>query len=276
MDYIPPEMREDIGEIELAIDHKIPKLVELKDIKGDFHLHSNFDFHQSHGPGLNSLEEMVQKSIELGYEYIALSDHAPAIKNSEKEIIALVGKRTKEVDRLKEKYKKDVRVLNSLEVDILTDGTLSIPNEALETLDVCNIGVHSAHQMDKDKMTARILKALSNPFAKILVHPTGRRLLYRPSYDADWEAIFSYCAEHKKAVEVNGTPDRLDLRDDLIRMASEIGCFFVVNTDAHETSQMDNMRFGADLARRGWLQSKQIINTWEWEKVKDFFEVKQY
>ena len=129
-------------------------------------------------------------------------------------------------------------------------------------------------QMEKDKMTVRILKALENPYAKILVHPTGRRLLSRPSYEADWEEIFRFCAKNKKALEVNATPDRLDLRDDLIRVAAELGCMFVINTDAHEIAQMDNMRFGVDLARRGWLSSKQVINTWEWKKVREFFEIK--
>lgn len=275
MQLIPPEMREDVGEIELAIEHKIPKLVQLKDIKGDFHIHSNFEFNQSHGPGINTLEEMVQKAQELGYEYIALSDHSPAFKiNKAEEITKLVAKRTEEVERLKKKYMKSVRVLNSLEVDILSDGTLSVPDESLATLDICNIGVHSGHQSDKENMTTRILKALENPYAKILVHPTGRKLLSRPSYEADWEIIFKYCAAHKKALEVNGTPDRMDLRDDLIRMASALGCMFVIDTDAHQISQMDNMRFGVDLARRGWLESKQVINTWEWRKVKEFFGIK--
>lgn len=274
MQMIPPEMREDLGEIELAIKHEIPKLVELKDIKGDLHLHSNFDINQSHGPGLTTLTEIVKNAEKIGYEYIALSDHAPAFKiNDSKRISELVARRTSHIEELK-KNTKNIRVLNSLEVDILPDGTLSVPDASLETLDICNIGVHSSHQMDKDKMTDRILKALENPFAKILVHPTGRRLLSRPSYDADWEQIFEYCAKNNKALEVNGTPDRLDLRDDLIRMAKDMGCMFVINTDAHDLEQMDNMKFGVDLARRGWLESKHVINTWEWEKVKKFFGIK--
>jgi DNA polymerase (family 10) len=274
MQMIPPEMREDLGEIELAIKHEIPKLVELKDIKGDFHLHSNFDINQSHGPGLTTLAEIVKNAEKIGYEYIALSDHAPAFKiNDAKRISELVAKRTSEIEKIK-KNTKNIRVLNSLEVDILPDGTLSVPDESLKTLDICNIGVHSSHQMDKDKMTMRILKALENQYAKILVHPTGRRLLSRPSYDADWEQIFEYCAKNNKALEVNGTPDRLDLRDDLIRIAKEKGCMFVINTDAHDLEQMENMKFGVDLARRGWLESKQVINTWEWEKVKKFFDIK--
>lgn len=274
MQVIPPEMREDIGEIELAQKHALPKLVEFIDIKGDFHIHSNFDFNQSHGPGLFTLEQMVKKGISLGYEYIALSDHSPAFKiNDKAAVIKLVAKRTAAIDKLK-KSLKSIRVLNSLEVDILPDGSLSVPDESLKTLDVCNIGVHSSHQMNKEKMTKRILKALENPHAKILVHPTGRKLLSRPSFDADWDEIFEYCAKNKRALEVNGTPDRLDLRDDLIRLAKEKGCMFVVNTDAHDLDQMENMRYGVDLARRGWLESKQIINTWEWTKVKAWFSIR--
>jgi len=274
MQPIPPEMREDIGEIELAQKHALPKLVEFKDIKGDFHIHSNFEFNQSHGPGLFTLEQMAKKGASLGYEYIALSDHSPAFKiNDKATVIKLVAKRTEVINKLK-KSLKSIRVLNSLEVDILPDGSLSVPDESLETLDVCNIGVHSSHQMNKEKMTVRILKALENPHAKILVHPTGRKLLSRPSFDANWDEIFEYCAKNKKVLEVNGTPDRLDLRDDLIRLAKEKGCMFVVNTDAHDLGQMENMQFGVDLARRGWLEREQIINTWEWTKVKAWFNIR--
>ncbi len=275
MDTPEPEMREDLGEIDLALKGKLPKLITFKEIKGDFHLHSNFPLEPSHGPGAHSLEEIVNRAKELGYDYVALSDHPPGFTtHSKEEINSLIAKRTKEVERIKAKNTKSIRVLNSLEVDILPDGTLSVPDESLKTLDLCNIGVHSSHQMSKDKMTERILTALAYSYAKILVHPTGRLLLSRPSYDADWERIFKFCAKNKKALEINAYPNRLDLRDDLIRIASQLGCKFIIDTDAHALEQMENMEYGVDVARRGWLESKSVINSWEWNQVKEFFEIR--
>ncbi len=271
-----PELREDTGEIQAALNGQLPKLVTLAEIKGDFHLHSNFPLEPSHGPGANSLAEIVEKAKSLGYEYLALSDHPPGFTTHKiAEIDKLIAKRSEEVEHLKKMNTKSIRVLNSLEVDILTDGTLSVPDSGLKTLDLCNIGVHSSHQMAKDKMTVRILTALENPYAKILVHPTGRLLLSRPSYDADWEQIFKFCAKNKKALEINAFPNRLDLRDDLVRMAADLGCMFVIDTDAHQISQMDNMRFGVAVARRGWLESAQVINTWDFKKIVEWFNIKQ-
>ncbi len=268
-----PELREDTGEIEAAIKHELPTLVTLADIKGDMHLHSNFPMEPSHGPGANKLEEIVEKAQSLKYEFVGLSDHSPGFtKNSKDKIIQLIETRTKYIQKLKSST-KSVRVLNGLEIDILTDGSLSVPDEALKTLDYSVAGVHSAHKMPKDEMTKRILKALSSPYLKILAHPTGRLLNQRQSYDADWDLIFTYCAENKKLLEVNSFPNRLDLRDDLIRRAKELGCKFIIDTDAHEISQMDNMEYGVSLARRGWLEKEDVVNTWSWEKVKTWFDL---
>lgn len=269
----PPEIREDTGEIEAALKHELPTLVELKDIKGDFHLHSNFPMEPSHGPGVNSLEEIIKKAESLGYDYVGLSDHSPGFtKNSKEKIIKLVETRTKYIQKLKQST-KSIRVLNGLEVDILPDGSISVPDEGLKLLDYSVAGVHSSHKTPKDQMTKRILKALSNPYVKILAHPTGRILNQRQSYDADWEEIFKYCATNKKLLEVNSFPNRLDLRDDLIRQAKEIGCKFIIDTDAHEISQMDNMEYGVSLARRGWLEKEDVVNTWDWKKVAEWFNI---
>ncbi len=268
-----PELREDTGEIEAALKHQLPKLITLADIKGDMHLHSNFPMEPSHGPGANKLEEIVEKAKSLKYEFVGLSDHSPGFtKNSKDKIIQLIETRTKYIHKLR-KNTKSIRVLNGLEIDILTDGSLSVPDEALKTLDYCVAGVHSSHKMSKDQMTERILKALSSPYVEIISHPTGRLLNQRQSYDADWDKIFKFCAEHKKLLEVNAFPNRLDLRDDLIRQAKELGCKFIIDTDAHEISQMDNMEYGVSLARRGWLEKEDVVNTWSWEKVKAWFEL---
>lgn len=273
MDTPDPEIREDTGEIEAALKHQLPKLVTLDDIKGDMHLHSNFPMEPSHGPGANSMEEIINKAISLKYDFVGLSDHSPGFtKNSKEKIIKLIETRTKYIQNLK-KSNKSVRVLNGLEIDILTDGSLSVPDEALKTLDYSVAGVHSAHKMPKDEMTKRIMKALRNPYLKILAHPTGRILNQRQSYDADWPEIFKYCAANKKLLEVNSFPNRLDLRDDLIRQAKELGCKFVIDTDAHDISQMDNMEYGVSLARRGWLEDKDVVNVWDWKKVKEGFNI---
>jgi DNA polymerase (family 10) len=268
-----PELREDTGEIEAALKHQLLKLITLADIKGDMHLHSNFPMEPSHGPGANKLEEIVEKAKSLKYEFVGLSDHSPGFtKNSKDKIIQLIETRTKYIHKLR-KNTKSIRVLNGLEIDILTEGSLSVPDEALKMLDYSVAGVHSSHKMPKDDMTKRILQALSNPYLKILAHPTGRILNQRQSYDADWDKIFKFCAEHKKLLEVNAFPNRLDLRDYLIRQAKELGCKFIINTDAHEISQMDNMEYGVSLARRGWLEKEDVVNTWSWEKVKAWFEL---
>lgn len=268
-----PELREDTGEIEAALKHQLPKLITLADIKGDMHLHSSFPMEPSHGPGANTLDEIVKKAVSLKYDFVGLSDHSPGFtKNSKDKVIQLIETRTKYIHKLKMNT-KSIRVLNGLEIDILTDGSLSVPDEALKTLDYCVAGVHSSHKMPKDQMTERILKALSSPYVDIISHPTGRLLNQRQSYDADWEEIFKYCAKNKKLLEVNAFPNRLDLRDDLIRQAKELGCKFIIDTDAHEISQMDNMEYGVSLARRGWLEKEDVVNTWSWEKVKAWFEL---
>lgn len=267
-----PEIREDNGEIDLAIKHELPDLIPYDSIKGDFHLHSNYSLEPSHGPGANSLEEIIKKAVSLGYKYIGLSDHSPGFTTHSKEqITKLVENRTKEIKKLKSKY--NIRVLNGLEIDILPDGTLSVPDGVLKTLDYCIAGVHSVHKMEKDKMTERILKALSNPYVDILAHPTGRILNQRGSYEADWPRIFKFCKDNKKILEINAFPNRLDLRDDLIKEAISYGVTFVIDTDAHEISQMDNMPYGISVARRGWVEEEMVLNTWEWKKVAKWFSI---
>lgn len=269
----PPEIREDVGEIEAAIAHKIPRLVELNDIKGDLHLHSNFPLQPSHGPGANEIEEIIQKAIEQGYDFVGISDHPPGFTTHSKEqITEMIAKRTVKIAKLQST--KSIRVLNGLEIDILTNGALSVPDEVLKTLDYCIAGIHSGHrQTGKDQMTKRILAALESPYVNIISHPTGRLLNQRESYEADWETIFKFCAKNKKLLEINAFPNRLDLRDDLIRDARKFGVKFIINTDAHEISQMENMEYGVSLARRGWLTKEDIINTWDWKKLKEWFNI---
>jgi len=270
----PPEIREDSGEIELALEHKLPQLVELKDIKGDFHLHSNFPIDSSHDYGTASLEEIVKRATELRYKYVGLSDHSPSPgTHTKEEIVRLIEKRTKAIQRLQTKY-KSIRVLNGLEIDILSDGTLAVPEEGLKMLDYSVVGIHSGHRSSKESITKRIISALKNPFASILAHPTGRLLNERESYEADWEEIFKLAAKNKKLLEINAYPNRLDLRDDLVKQALEFGVKFTIDTDSHALEQVNNMPFGVAVARRGWATTEDVANTWEWKKLSEWFNIK--
>ncbi len=275
MDMPAPEIREDSGEIEAALNHALPKLVELMDIKGDLHLHSNFPIkNPSHGPGVDSIEDIIKKGQSLGYEFIGISDHPLGTSTTNKnEKIEWVKKRTKYIKQIGMKT-KSIRVLNGLEIDILGDGSLNVPDEALETLDYCIAGIHSGHRGSKEEITKRLMAALNNPHVDIISHPTNRLLNERDSSEADWPEIFKAVSRNNKVLEINAFPNRLDLRDDLIRLALEYGVKFVVNTDAHKIPQMDNMKFGVSVARRGWAQSKDIINTWDWKKFAEWFKIK--
>lgn len=271
--WIPPEMREDTGEIELAAKNALPKIIELKDVKGDFHLHSSYPIEPSHDMGQNSMEVMIEKAITLGYEYLGFSEHNPSVsKHTEKQIYEILEKRSKYIDRLRIKYKKDIRIFSLLETDILASGGLAINNEALSLLDATIVSIHSAFSMPKDELTDRVLEGLSHPKAKILTHPTGRLLNQRNGYELDWKKVFAFAREHHKALEINAYPNRLDLPDILIREAIAEGIKLIINTDSHEVSQMDLMLYGVATARRGWATKDDILNTWEYNRLKSWFD----
>lgn len=274
MDTPDPEIREDNGEIEAALNKTLPKLVKSTDIKGDLHLHSNYPIvHPSHGPGANSIEEIVQKAISLKYDYVGVSDHPPGHNSSSKEqVIKWVETRTKFIQDIK-KRTKVIRVLNSLEVDILSDGSLSVPDEALKTLDYCIAGIHTGHRSSKEDLTRRLIKAMENPYVDIISHPSNRLLNERNSSEIDWEAVFKFAGEHNKLMEIDAFPNRLDLRDDLVRLALKYGVKFTIDTDAHEISQMDNMEFGVSVARRGWAEAKDIINSYSWTEFSKWINI---
>lgn len=259
--WIPPEIRENEGEIELAAKNMLPKLVELKDIKGDLHIHTNHTYKSSHDYGNASIQDMTDKAQELNYEYIGISDHNPSVGNqSQKEIYSILSKRNDDIEQIK-KSNKSIRVINMLEVDILASGELALDEKCLELVDAVIVSIHSSFSMNKEKMTDRILKGLSHPKAKILAHPTGRLINSRPGYEADWEILFDFCAKNNKALEINAWPERLDLPDALIKHAKEMNCKFVINTDSHALSHMDNMFYGVSVARRGWCTKEDVLNT---------------
>ncbi len=271
LQWIPPEMREDTGEIELALQHKLPKLVDLKDIKGDFHLHSSYPIEPSHDLGRNTMDEMIKKAKSLGYSYLGFSEHNPSIsKHTKEEVEAIIRKRSTYIDQLKSKY--NVRIFSLIETDILPNGSIALDDNSLELLDGILVSIHSSFGMDKATMTKRILKGLSHPKVKIFAHPTGRLINDRPSIEAEWEEIFAYIKEHNKALEINASPSRLDLPDELVRIAVKNGNKFFIDTDSHALDQMDLMQYGVAVARRGWATKDDIVNAWDTKKVEEWFK----
>lgn len=273
MDYIEPEMREDTGEIEAAAKGTLPKLVKVEDIKGDIHLHSDFAIEPSHDLGQNSFEEILKKAKRLNYEYIGLSDHSPGYStHSKQQIVDLIKRRTDKIEQLKNSAEQ-IGILNLLEIDILNTGEISVPEEGLKLLDGAIAGIHSSHSQDKKSITKRLLNACENPYIKVISHPTGRLLLQRESYDADWQAVFEACRKTQTMLEINAWPSRLDLPDTLVREAIKYNVKLVINSDAHEVSQMENMPFGVSVARRGWATKENIANTLPWVEFKKMFRV---
>ena len=273
MDWIPPESREDTGEIELAMQRKLPQLVTLQDIKGDFHLHSSFPIEPSHDMGNDSMETMIGKAKHLHYDYLGFSEHNPSFsKHTTRQFVEILQKRYKNIEHLRLKYNKSIRIFSLLETDIQPDGSLALPEEAMQYLDATLVSIHSVFSMDKDTMTARVLKGLSHPKAKILTHPSGRLINQRPGYDLDWNTLFSFCKKHNKAIEINAFPNRLDLTDDLVREAVKRGVKLVIDTDSHAVDQMELMQFGVSVARRGWATKHDILNTMEYNQLQKWFE----
>ena len=273
MDFIIPEIREDTGEIEAALTHKLPLVVDVGDIKGDIHLHSSYPIEPSHDLGTGSFADILEKAKTLKYQYVGLSDHSPGYSTHTKaEIINLIKKRSAKIEQLKNSN-KDLGILNLLEIDILTDGTLSVPEEGLKLLDGAIAGIHSSHNQGKKAITKRILTAINSPYIQVISHPTNRLLMQRESSDIDCPAVFEACKKTGTILEINAWPNRLDLPDTLVREALKYGLMFVINTDSHQLDQMDNMRFGVAVARRGWAQKKDIANTLPWLEFKKFFNV---
>ena len=255
MDWMPPEMRENLGEIEAAAKHQLPRLIELSDLRGDVHMHTHAT------DGHNSIREMADAAIERGYEYIAITDHSKnlAMTNGLDETRALEHiQRIRQVDR---EMEGRIRVYTGIEVDILGDGALDLPDEVLAEMDVVIASVHTLLNQPREEVTARVLRAIENPYVRILGHPTGRLLLRREPFAIDLPAVLRRAAELGVAVEHNAAPERLDLNDRELRLAKELGCRIVVNTDAHDTRHLDKMKYGIRQLRRAWLTPQDLLNT---------------
>ena len=260
LDWIPPELRENQGEIELAESHRLPKLVEQSDIRGDLHMHTTAT------DGRATLEEMAQAARALGYDYIAITDHSKAQAMN----FGLDEKRAVEfadtVRKINERGDLGIRVFAGLECDILRDGALDLAWDALAALDVVIASVHNNMNLEADAMTDRLLKALECPHVTALGHPTGRLLLHREPFPFDFDKIADEAVRRGVALEVNSSPERLDLSATHVRIAKAKGAKFIVSTDAHHPKHLHNMRYGILTARRGGLTAEDVLNTWPVER----------
>ncbi len=269
MKWIPPELRENQGEIEAALEDKLPKLIDYKDIKGDLHCHSKWN------GGANSIEELVKMAQEMGYQYLGISDHTKFLRIehglNERQLLF----QRKEIEKLNTRYKiqdTKFRILQGCEANILNDGSIDIKDEALKKLDFVIAGVHSNFKMPKEKMTERIINVMKNPNVDIISHPTGRIIKRRDEYQIDFDKILRVAKETGTILEINSFPERLDLNDQNIRRAKEAGVKMVINTDSHQKDQLRFIEFGIAQARRGWAEKEDIINTQPLEKLLKFFK----
>ncbi len=251
--WIPPELREDRGEIDVARRGALSALIELADLKGDLHAHSNAS------DGHHTIEEMALAAKARRLEYLAITEHSKRLTVARGLDAVRLAKQGDEIDRLNARL-DGVAVLKGIEVDILEDGTLDLPDSVLSKLDVVIAAVHSRFELPRAKQTARILKALDNPRVHVLAHPTGRLIEAREPYDVDMQQIIRKAKARGVALEVNAHPQRLDLSDTFCRMAKDEGALLAINSDAHSTFELDMLRFGVGQARRGWLEPKDVLN----------------
>jgi len=255
MDWMPPEMRENLGEIDAAAEHRLPHVVDLGDIRGDVHMHTTAS------DGRNSIREMAEAAIECGYKYIAITDHSKflGVTNGLDEKRAL--EQIKQVQAVDREMGGRLRVFTGIEVDILAGGALALDDEVLAQMDVVIASVHSRFEQGREEMTERVLRAIENPNVRILGHPTGRLLLRREPFALDLAAVLKRAAQLGVAMEHNAAPERLDLNDHDLRLAKEAGCKIVMSSDSHDSRNLGKMHYGIKQLRRAWLTPEDVLNT---------------
>ena len=263
--WIPPELREDRGEIQAAQRQKLPALISLDDIRGDLQMHSKWS------DGTNTIEEMARACQERGYEYCAITDHSQSTRVAGGLDAKSFQKQWEEIDKVRQRL-DGIALLAGVELDILPDGSLDLPDEVLERFDIVVASVHSRLNMKKAPMTKRILRALAHPAVAILAHPTGRQLQKREPYEVDLEEVFQAAKEHDVALELNAQPQRLDLNDVYVHRARELGVKIAIDTDAHSVEHLRFMRYGIDQARRGWLERRHVLNTMSWAQFQKWLK----
>lgn len=259
LSFVPPEMREDRGEIEAARKNKIPKLIEVNDIKADLHIHSEAS------DGSMSLEEIASACKKMGYKYIVITEHSETLKVAGGLDKKTLFKQIEKIDKLNARL-KGFRILKGTEVDIRADGVLDYKDEILKELDFVIAAIHSGFKQSKELITERIIRAMENKHVNMIAHPTGRLMGVREGYEIDIHKILTKARDTNTAIEINAYPERLDLNDINCRLAKEMGVMIGIGTDAHMKGNLDNMRLGVSVARRGWLEASDVINTYSLNK----------
>jgi DNA polymerase (family 10) len=260
--WIPPELRENRGEVEAAARDALPDLIVLEDVRGDLQMHSTWS------DGKYSLEEMMDACVERGYEYFAITDHSKALAMTGGLDAKKLREQWKEIDEIASR-RSDIRILKGMEVDILADGTLDLEDEMLAQLDVVLASIHSRFDLPAAKQTERVLRAIRHPEVNILAHPTGRQINRRDAMDFDLDEVLRCAVEHEVVVEINAHPDRLDLKDTHAMRAKELGGRMAISTDAHRPAELAFMRYGVDQARRAWLEKGDVINTLPYDRLAE-------
>lgn len=266
LDYIEPEMREDRGEIELAQEHKIFRLVQLADIRGDLHVHTKYS------DGMNSMEEMVREAMRIGREYIGFTDHSRAEYVAKGMDEKKFGKYSDEIDALRKKYRGRIEILKSAETDILKDGSLDFGRKSLDEMDYVLAAVHTHTNMKREEMTKRMIRCIEGNLVDVIAHPTDRLINQRPPIEADWDRIFDAAKDHGVVMEIDSFPDRLDLNDENILKARRYKLRFSIDTDSHRTDHLQLMRYGIGTAKRGWLRKEDVINTLGFGELERLFK----
>jgi len=267
MEWIPPPLREHNGEVRAALHHDLPVLVQTGDVRGDLHTHTNLT------DGVATLDEMVTKARGRGYEYIAITDHAPNLF-MQRMTLDKMREQREQLRRLEAQLADDggraISLLHGTELNIAADGTVDWPSDVLAEFDICVASVHSHFDQPRAEMTRRFLRACENPQVNIIGHPSARKINKRPPVDVDWHELFRACAATGTALEINASPGRLDLASDHVRAAKDAGVKFSIDTDAHAVGHMDFLRFGVGTAQRGWLTAEDVINTWPLDRLRAF------
>ena len=264
--YILPELREARGEIAAAEAGELPELVDLDDLRGDLQMHSTWS------DGKNSIEEMLDGCVERGYEYFAITDHSKALAMIAGLDEEGLRRQFGEIDGISGRH-PEIRILRSMEVDILADGTLDLADEMLEALDLVVVSIHSMFSLPAVRQTDRVLKALQHPAVDVLAHPTARLINKRDPVDFDLEQVFACAAENRVALELNANPHRLDLKDTQLMLATSLGAKVVISTDAHRVAELGLMRYGVEQARRAWLEKGDVLNALPRERFLDYFGI---
>ena len=266
LQWVPPEMREDRGEVDLAKKNKLPKLITEKDIKSNLHMHSTYS------DGSLSMTDMTKAAIKRGLKVIVFSDHSASLGIAGGLKIEDHKKQAAEIKKIQKQFGDQITILHSSEVEIKADGSLDYPDEFLASLDLVVASLHTSLRQPREKVTERLLKVIRNPHVDIIGHPTGREIPDREGADLDMEVILQAAAESGVAMEINAHPSRLDLDDMYVRRAKELGVLISINTDAHSEEDFDNLFYGVAIARRAWLEPKDVINTWTSKKLLDWLQ----